>query len=155
MTETSERKSAASKAIVEAFFRLKEQHDLEGVAALFADHIVYIFPLPASGAQENWFVYDGKEATVEYQRKTLDAFSQLKMHDVQITIGNDGATVFVESRGDYVSKDGKPYRNVYVFKFVLEAGRIAKVFEYANPVTYALLVGLPIGEHDGSDTHRT
>ena len=134
----------ASRTIVEAFFSMKEKHDLEGLTALLADNVVYTFPLPASGAQENWFVYHGKDATVEYQRKTLEAFSQLKMQDVQITVGEDGNTAFVESRGDYLSKEGKPYNNVYVFKFVLESGLIAEVFEYANPVTYALLVGLPI-----------
>ena len=137
-----------SKAIVEAFFHTKEKHDLEGLRALFADNIAYIFPLPASGAQENWFVYNGKDATVEYQRKTLDAFSPLKMRDMQVTIGADGTTVFVESKGDYVSKEGKPYKNVYIFKFVLESDKIVKVFEYANPVTYALLAGLPIAGRD-------
>ena len=144
MTEMLESKQNISRAVVETFFRTKEKHDLEGLTALFADNVVYTFPLPASGAQENWFVYDGKNATVEYQRKTLDAFSQLKMRDMQIAVSQDGNTVFVESRGDYVSKEGKPYNNVYIFKFVLENGKIVKAFEYANPVTYALLVGLPI-----------
>ena len=115
---------------------------------MFADDIVYTFPLPASGAQENWFVYDGKKATVEYQRKTLDASSQFKMREMQITAGEDGTTVFVETRGDYVAKDNKPCNNVYIFKFVLRDGKIARVFEYANPVTYALLVGLPIAGRD-------
>ena len=143
MTEMVE-STQTSRAVVEAFFSMKEKHDLEGLTALFADNVVYTFPLPASGAQENWFVYEGKDATVEYQRKTLEAFSQLKMRDVQITVSDDGNTAFVESRGDYVFKEGKPYNNVYVFKFVLESGLIVQVFEYANPVTYALLVGLPI-----------
>ena len=144
MTEALDSTRKTSRAVVEAFFSTKEKHDLAGLTALFADTIVYTFPLPASGAQEKWFVYEGKEATVEYQRKTLDAFSQLKMRDMQITVSEDGATVFVESRGDYISKEGKPYNNVYIFKFVLEDGKIVKTFEYANPVTYAMLVGLPI-----------
>ena len=137
-----------STAVVEAFFAAKEVHDLDGLAALFADDIVYTFPLPASGAQENWFVYDGKQATLEYQRKTLDAFSQLRMHDRQVTVSEDGGTVFVECRGDYTSVDGRPYKNVYIFKFVLRDGKIIRTFEYANPVTYAMLAGLPIAGRD-------
>ena len=148
MIETVETTAKTSKAVVEAFFSTKEKHDLESLTALFADNIVYTFPLPASGAQENWFVYDGKDATVEYQCKTLEAFSQLKMRDMQITISDGGGTVFVESRGDYVSSQGKPYNNVYIFKFVLEGGKIVKTFEYANPVTYAMLAGLPIAGRD-------
>ena len=134
----------SSKSVVEAFFDAKQRHDLKGLTALFADNIVYTFPLPASGAQENWFVYDGKLATVEYQRKTLEAFSQLTMRNKQFTISEDGNTLFVESLGDYITKDGRPYKNVYIFKFVVEDGKIVKVFEYANPVTYAMLVGLPV-----------
>ena len=148
MTEVSNSQANTSKAVVSAFFSTKENHDLAGLAALFADNMVYTFPMPASGAQENWFVYDGKEAPVEYQRKNLDAFSQLKMRDMQVTVSEDGNTVFVESRGDYVSKIGKPYKNVYVMKFVLEGDKIVKAFEYANPVTYAMLAGLPIAGRD-------
>ena len=139
---------ARSRQIVENFFRTKENHDLNGLIELFADDIVYTFPLPASGAQENWFVYSGKEATAEYQRKTLAAFSQLRMHDVQTTVSEDGGTVFVESRGDYLSKEGKSYNNVYVFKFVIDGDKIVRALEYANPVTYAMLVGLPIAGRD-------
>ena len=148
MTEKADSTKDTSRAIVESFFSTKEQHDLQSLVALFADNIVYTFPLPASGAQENWFVYNGKKATTEYQRKTLDAFSQLKMRDMQITVSDGGETVFVECRGDYVSKEGKPYNNVYVFKFVMENGKIAQAFEYANPVTYAMLAGLPIAGRD-------
>ena len=100
MAETFASTHESSKAVVETFFSTKEKHDLAGLTALFADDIVYTFPLPASGAQENWFVYDGKDATVEYQRKTLDGFSQLKMRDMQFTISEDGNAVFVEARGD-------------------------------------------------------
>jgi ketosteroid isomerase-like protein len=39
----------------------------------------------------------------------------------------------------------RPYNNVYVFKFVVHNGKITHVYEYANPVTYAKLTGLPIG----------
>ena len=148
MSEMPGQQAMTSRAVVHAFFSTKEQHDLEALTALLADDVVYTFPMPASGAQENWFVYEGKQATIEYQRKTLDAFSQLRMRETQVTVGESGAVVFVEARGDYVSKEGKPYNNVYVFKFVLVGGKIAKVFEYANPVTYALLVGLPIAGRD-------
>ena len=150
MTEMSGPTGKTSKALVEAFFSLKEKHDLDGLATLFTDDVVYTFPLPASGAQEDWFVYDGKEATVEYQRKTLDAFSQLKMRDMQINVSEGNAVVFVESRGDYITKEGKLYKNVYIFKFLIEGDRISRVYEYANPVTYALLVGLPIAGHEMS-----
>ncbi len=42
--------------------------------------------------------------------------------------------------------DATPYKNVYVFRFVLRGGLMVSVDKYANPVTYAKLAGLPIGE---------
>lgn len=140
--------SPSAKSVVEAFFAAKEAHDVDALASLFADDIVYIFPLPASGAQENWFVHDGKAATVAYQRRTSEAFSQLIMRDREMTVSEDGRTVFMECRGDYITTDGRPYNNVYMFKFMIERGKIVKTVEYCNPVTYAMLAGLPIAGRD-------
>ena len=136
--------TAEAKSVVERFYAAKESHDLESLAALFADDLMYIFPLPASGAQEDWFVYDGKEATMAYQRRTSEAFSQLRMRDREMTISEDGGTVFMECRGDYITTDGRPYKNIYMFKFTIAKGKIQKVREYCNPVTYAVLANLPI-----------
>ena len=59
---------------------------------------------------------------------------------------SDGERVFVTTQGDYVQEEGqRPYRNVYVFRFEIRDGCISRVDEYANPVTYAQLAGLPIG----------
>ncbi len=49
-------------------------------------------------------------------------------------VSTDGGNVFVESRGDYVAQDGTAYNNVYIFKFVVQDGKIAEVYEYANPL---------------------
>ena len=113
---------------------------------LFADDVVYTLPLNASGTPDPWFVYTGKQATSEYQRGVLQRFSQLRMLNQQYTVSSDGNTVFVETHGDYIAAEGnRPYNNVYVFKFVIRDGKITHVYEYANPVTYAKLAGLPIG----------
>ena len=148
MTQDLKQTVTAAKSVVERFFAAKEGHDLESLAALFAQEVVYIFPLPASGAQEDWFVYDGKEATMAYQRRTSEAFSQLRMVDREMSISEDGGTIFMECRGDYITSDGRPYKNIYVFKFTIVDGKIRKVREYCNPVTYAVLANLPIAASD-------
>jgi ketosteroid isomerase-like protein len=68
------------------------------------------------------------------------------MTDVEYTAGTEGSRVFVTSHEDYRQGDGTPYKNVYVFRFVLRGGLMVSVDKYANPVTYAKLAGLPIGE---------
>jgi ketosteroid isomerase-like protein len=134
--------------LAKTFFEAKSRHDIDTTMATFAATANYIFPLPASGEQKDWFRYEGKAAITEYQTKTLKAFSQIRMFDQQFYESTDGETVFVESRGDYIAEEGKRhYNNVYVFKFVGRKGLLEEVLEYANPVTYAQLVGLPLGKN--------
>jgi ketosteroid isomerase-like protein len=132
--------------IVKAFYAAKERRDLDATVSFFADDIVYVFPLNSSGEPEPWFVFDGKDATREYQRGVLARFSRVHMVDPEYTVSPDGDRVFVTARGDYIQEQGrKPYNNVYVFRFAIADGKIQRVDEYANPVTFAKLAGLPIG----------
>ncbi len=132
--------------LVKSFYAAKSRHDLEATIELFADDAMYVLPLSASGEPKPWFQYDGKQATSDYQKAVLQRFSQIRMVDPQYTSNPEGSTVFVETRGDYISAEGsRPYNNVYVFKFVIRDGKFTHVYEYANPVTYAKIAGLPIG----------
>jgi ketosteroid isomerase-like protein len=135
-----------SVEIVQEFYAAKERHDLDAVASLLADNVVYNFPLNATGTPEPWFTYDGKQATVEYQRATLARFSRIHMVDPEYTVSPTGELVFATMTGDYVQADGnRAYKNVYVFRFAIADGKIQRVDEYANPVTFAKLADLPIG----------
>ena len=142
MTETQQQ----SIDLVKSFYAAKERHDLEATVNLFADDIIYTLPLNASGDPKPWFEYNGKQATADYQKAVLQRFSQIRMIDPRYAASVDGNTVFVETRGDYIAAEGsRPYNNVYVFKFVIRDGKFTHVSEYANPVTYAKIAGLPLG----------
>lgn len=70
----------------------------------------------------------------------------MKLVDRTTYVANDGKTAFVETKGDLIQRDtGASYRNVYVFKLSMQDGRITHVREYANPVTFAKLMGIPLG----------
>jgi hypothetical protein len=67
-------------------------------------------------------------------------------HSHEYTVSPDGKLVFATMSGDYIQADGsRPYTNVYVFRFAISDGKIQRVDEYANPVTFARLAGIPIG----------
>jgi ketosteroid isomerase-like protein len=135
-----------SLEIVKEFYAAKERHDLDAVASVLADDVVYNFPLNATGTPESWFTYDGKQATLDYQRATLARFSRIHMVDPEYTVSPAGELVFATMTGDYVQADGnQSYNNVYVFRFAIADGKIQRVDEYANPVTFAKLAGIPIG----------
>jgi ketosteroid isomerase-like protein len=55
--------------------------------------------------------------------------------DRRITASASRATTFVQARGDFVTADGRPYQNVYVFRFDWRNGKIMSWEEYANPMT--------------------
>lgn len=49
--------------------------------------------------------------------------------------GGGSASTFVQTNGDFQTRDGRSYRNVYVFRFDWQNGKMAAWEEYANPVT--------------------
>ena len=55
--------------------------------------------------------------------------------DRRITVSADGATTFVQTRGDFRTTDDRPYRNTYVFRFDWRGDKIVSWEEYANPLT--------------------
>jgi ketosteroid isomerase-like protein len=91
-----------SLEIVREFYAAKERHDLDAVASLLADDVVYNFPLNAAGTPGPWFTYDGKQATVDYQRATLARFSRIHMVDPEYTVSPAGDVVFATGAARHV-----------------------------------------------------
>ena len=77
MSHQEQQTSDAALGLVKDFLAAKERHDLGATMALFSDDALYVFPLPASGKQENWFTYEGKEAVTKYQGQVLERFKQI------------------------------------------------------------------------------
>ena len=137
---------SASQHVVDEFFRALSDRDVSIASAVFTEETVEIIPLAMAGGTEPEHVFDGKDAVLGYLQTILDNFKQAVMVDRKTFITDDGATVFVEGRGDLIlEKTGQPYRNIYVFKFSISDGKIAEIREYANPVIYAKALGLKVG----------
>jgi ketosteroid isomerase-like protein len=142
LTETQQQ----SLALAHAYFESIQRRDAAAVQALLADDVVETIPLNANGTPEPWAVFEGKEAVMGYVQQILHNFSHINFIDPEYTVSTDGAVVFFEAQGDLTGTQGSTaYHNVYVIKLTLRAGFIVKLTEYANPVTYAKLMGLPLG----------
>ena len=110
-----------------------------------------MIPYSPTGTPEPWYVFDGEEAVMGYMKMITENFSQNWLTDIAAVVSADGDTVFVEAKGDLVQRDsGQPYRNVYVFEFVLRDQKIVRISEYANPIPIAELLGEPLGSSRGS-----
>ena len=137
---------AQSLAVVQSYFDASIRGDLTTIESLFTDNIVEVIPLGPTGDLAPFATYTGKDEVMGYQQVILDNFSQIRYIDSLDTVSANGDAVFFEAKGDAVGAEGgKPYKNVYVFKFTVQNGQIARIDEYANPVTYSKLMGLPVG----------
>lgn len=126
--------------LAQQFITAFEGRDPAGVLATLHPAATLTIRLHIDGSPRPWYVFEGAEHIRGYIESVAAKFDRVAFLDQVWTVGADGGAVFVEARGDITSAAEKlDYRNVYVFKFELEDGKVARVVEYANPVTYANL----------------
>jgi ketosteroid isomerase-like protein len=58
------------------------------------------------------------------------------MVDLRVSSTADGRSSFVQFDGDFRTADGRPYRNVYIWRLDWHRGQLTTLEEYANPITY-------------------
>jgi ketosteroid isomerase-like protein len=126
--------------IAQRFIKAFEERDPDGVVATLHAEATLTIRLHIDGSPKPWYVFEGPEHIRGYIESVAAKFDRVAFLEQVWTAGVEGDAVFVEARGDIQSSAEKlDYRNVYVFKFEVEDGKVKKVVEYANPVTYANL----------------
>ncbi len=123
------------------FIQAVEQEDMAAVSALVDPEATLVLKMTLTGEQEPDMIFEGREQILGYVQSNFDAMETIRFINQRITVSRDGRTSFVEADGDFVSADGRPYRNVYVFRFDWCDGRIIGSAEYANPITFLQLIG--------------
>ena len=120
-----------------------EEKDLQAISALTDQRASLTNTLPLSGIREEAVTFEGKEQILGYIQQVFTMMGDIAFSDVQVTVSADGRTSFVQANGDFTTADGRPYRNVYMFRYDWRDGRMVKALEYANPVTFCKTFGLP------------
>jgi ketosteroid isomerase-like protein len=116
------------------FLNLLEAGNEAGLADILDDQVVWSTPM-SSGEAEDGEPARGREAFGSRLAAIGGLMTSAKFVDRRITASADTATTFVQTRGDFVTADGRPYQNVYVFRFDWRDGKIVSWEEYANPIT--------------------
>lgn len=133
------------------FLNLLEAGDRAGMAEMLDDQVVWSTPM-SSGEDQDGEPARGRDAFGSRLGSISALMKSARFIDRRITASADVTTTFVQTKGDFVTTDGRPYRNVYVFRFDWRAGKIVCWEEYANPITIIrtfprlyghLLEGLP------------
>jgi ketosteroid isomerase-like protein len=122
-------------AATNRFLDLLEAGDRAGLAAMLHPDVVWITPMTASGDPADAERTEGTSAFFAHARAIAALNRSARFADRRVTTSADGATTFVQTQGDFRTADGRPYRNVYVFRFDWRDGLIVSWEEYANPIT--------------------
>jgi ketosteroid isomerase-like protein len=112
---------------------LLEAGDQEGMADILDEEVVWRTPMTSDDGEDGE-VARGREAFGSRLGFISGQMTSARFTGRRITTSADGATTFVQTRGDFVTKAGRPYRNVYVFRFDWRDGRVVSWEEYANPL---------------------
>jgi ketosteroid isomerase-like protein len=116
------------------FLNLLETANEAGLADILDDQVVWSTPMSSGGAEDGEPAR-GREAFGSRLATIGGLLTSARFVDRRITASADHATTFVQTRGDFVTADGRPYQNVYVFRFDWCDGKIVSWEEYANPIT--------------------
>jgi len=116
------------------FLDILEAADQAGMAAILDDQVVWSTPMSAGGAGDGEPAR-GREAFASRLGSISGLMRSARFTDRRITASADNTTTFVQAKGDFVTADGRPYQNVYVFRFDWRDGKIISWEEYANPIT--------------------
>jgi ketosteroid isomerase-like protein len=116
------------------FLDLLEAGDHAHMAGMLDDHVVWSAPM-SWASTEGGEPARGRKAFESRLGAITGLMRSVRFTDRRITASVGQATTFVQAKGDFVTADGRPYRNVYVFRFDWRDGKIVSWEEYANPIT--------------------
>jgi ketosteroid isomerase-like protein len=116
------------------FLDILEAADQAGMTAILDDQVVWSTPMSSGDAGEGEPAR-GREAFASRLGSISGLMRSARFTDRRITASADNTTTFVQTKGDFVTADGRPYQNVYVFRFDWRDDKIVSWEEYANPIT--------------------
>lgn len=116
------------------FLAAMAERDFATLADLFDPDVTVVNRITLDGSQEPRLAHKGRDLAVAYFRQIDEMMPERELRDLRLTAAGD--TVFVQFDGDFRTADGRPYRNVYVFRFDWRDGLLAALEEYGNPITF-------------------
>jgi ketosteroid isomerase-like protein len=125
------------KEIVSRFLEAEAKQDVQGMADVLAEDIVFEMPFLTLPGLPNRV--EGKATVVEFLEQFLGKehgmFTGWDLHNIRIYPGGEPDLVFAELDGQgVVVKSGYQYRQKYIILFRVSDGRISHWREYNNPI---------------------
>ncbi|TAL03737.1 MAG: hypothetical protein EPO08_03350 [Rhodospirillaceae bacterium] len=140
----ADRALLSAEELAHAYLVALQAKDKEAILSLLADDFSLVVPCNVSGSNDlsdSWRGLESASANYDLAFKVIEV---LKYTDIEVTPGRDANVAFAEGRGVMKMANGRPYENVYVFRFDVDGGKIKRIREYTNPVTAAMAFGMPL-----------
>lgn len=126
----------ATERRTDRFLTAFEREDAAALRSLLDPRVTFVNRLPLSGDRDDAVELTGRDAVMAYFERVFAQMGTVDFVAPDVTVAAGGDMSFVEADGDFVSADGRPYENVYVFRFDWRDGRIVAGTEYASPLTF-------------------
>ena len=126
-TETQRNKEAVGKAFAAW---------AAGGQTFFDDMLAQDVVWTIKGSSPTAGVHRGKQDLIEKAVKPLSTRLQRQIRPTIRHLWADGDRVMIEWDGEAVAKDGKPYRNSYLWIFRMQGGRATEVTAYLDLASY-------------------
>ena len=115
------------KEIVSTFLEAEAKQDVQGMADVLAENIVFEMPFALPGLPDR---VEGKGTVVEFLERFLGKergfFNGWDLHNIRIYPGGDPDLFFAELDGQgVVAQSGYQYRQKYIILFRVSDGRIS------------------------------
>jgi len=130
-------------AVARRLFAAYEARDFAALMQVFARDALIELPFHPLGLTEDRDIrrIRGEQELEQFLVPGLARMKSVKYCIEDISVTNDGARVFVEARGDFLTDEDKPYRNRYVFRLDVVGDRIVRKKEYFNVATATAAFG--------------
>jgi ketosteroid isomerase-like protein len=135
---------AAAEERTRRFVEAVERKDLPAVSAMLDPGVTLVQPMTFSGNQEPDFAVAGRDQVEAYFREVFTTMGTVAFVDRRVSVVPGGGTSFFQANGDFTTADGRPYRNVYLFRLDWRDGLVVSGEEYGNPVTFTRTFGSPV-----------
>jgi ketosteroid isomerase-like protein len=126
-----------SEAVTRRLFEAYEAKDYDALMEIYSKDAVIELPFNSSGKTEDNDIrrIKGEAELKAFLVPGLARYRSIRYDIEDMSITNSASRVFVEARGDFITADGKPYRNRYVFRLDLRGESVIRQKEYFNVAT--------------------
>lgn len=142
--------TATAESLGREYLRALQAKDKAAILAILAGDFELVVPCTLSGVNDNrsatWRGLTGENGADINLDKTFEKIEPICYPDLEFTSGANPDIAFAEGMGDMRMATNRHYRNIYVFRFDSEAGKLKRIREYVNPITWAISMGVQLPE---------